>query len=65
MIHDVNYQIHGCSSARRTPGVLLYRSLTLEENIVAVITQDRVIDNSLKRQIKNQTLCTCRLFALT
>ena len=47
------------------PGVSLYRSLTLEENIVAVITQDRVIDNSLKRQIKNQTLCTCRLFALT
>ena len=44
-----------------TPGVSLYRSLTLEENIVAVITQDRVIDNSLKRQIKNQTLWTCRL----
>ena len=42
-----------------------YRSLTLEENIAAVITQDRVIDNSLKRQIKNQTLRTCRLFALT
>ena len=42
-----------------------YRSLTLEENIVAVITQDRVIDDNLKRQIKNQTLCTCRLFLLT
>ena len=25
----------GCSSARTTPGVLLYRSLTLEENVVA------------------------------
>ena len=43
----------------------LYRSLTLEKNIVAIITHDRVIDNSLKKQIKNQTLCTCRLFALT
>ena len=57
--------MYGCSSARTTPGVSLYRSLTLEENIVAVITQDRVIDNNLKGQIKNQTLCTCRLFVLT
>ena len=65
MMPGVNYLIYGCSSARTTPGVSLYRSLTLEENIVAVITQDKVIDNSLKRQIKNQTLCTCRLFALT
>ena len=65
MMPRVNYLIYGCSSARTTPGVSLYRSLTLEEDIVAVITQDRVIDNSLKKQIKNQTLCTCRLFALT
>ena len=34
-------------------------------NIVAVITQDRVIDDNLKRQIKNRTLHTCRLFLLT
>ena len=66
MMPGVNYVIHGCSSARTTPGVSLYQSyLTLEENIVAVITQDRVIDDNLKRQIKNQTLCTCRLFLLT
>ena len=65
MMSGVNYLIYGCSSARTTPGVSPYRSLTLEENIVAGITQDKVIDNSLKRQIKNQTLCTCRLFALT
>ena len=65
MIPGVNYLIYGCSSARTTPGVSPYRSLTLEENIVAGITQDKVIDNSLKRQIKNQTLCTFRLFALT
>ena len=65
MMPCVNYVIYGCSSAKTTPGVLLYRSLTLEENIVAVIAQDRVIDNNLKRQIKNQTLCTCRLFVLT
>ena len=41
MMPGVNYVIHGCSSARTTPGVSLYQSyLTLEENIVAVITQD-------------------------
>ena len=65
MMPDVNYVIYGCSSARTTPGVSLYRSLKLEENIVAVITQDRVIDNNLKRQIKNQTLCTCRSLVLS
>ena len=61
----VNYVIYGCSTVRTTPGVSFYGSLTVEENIVAVITQDRVIDNNLKRQIKNQTLSTCRLFVLT
>ena len=65
MMPGVNYVIYGCSSARTTPGVSLYRSLTLEENIVAVITQDRVIDDNLKSEIKNQTLSTCRLFLLT
>ena len=65
MMPGVNYLMHGCSSVRTTPEVSLYRSLTLEGNIVAVITQDRVTDNSLKRQIKSQTLCTCRLFAIT
>ena len=39
MMPGVNYAIYGCSSARKTPGVSLYRSLTLEGNIVAVITQ--------------------------
>ena len=43
MMPGVNYVIYGCSSARTTPGVSLCRSLTLEENIVAVITQDRMI----------------------
>ena len=65
MIPGVNYVIYGCSSARTTPEVSLYRSLKLEENIVAVITQDRVIDDNLKKQIKNRTLCTIRLFLLS
>ena len=65
MMPGVNYVIYGCSSARTTLGVSLHRSLTLEENIVAVITQDRVIDDNLKRQIKNRTLCTCRSFVIT
>ena len=49
MMPGVNYVIYGCSSARTTPGVSLYWSLKLEENIVAVTTQDRVIDDNLKK----------------
>ena len=64
MTRGVNYVIYGCFSARATPGVSLYQSLTLEENINAVITQDRVIGDNLKRQIKKETLCPCRLFLL-
>ena len=41
MMPCVNNEIYGCSSEGTTPGVLLYRSLTPEENIVAVITQER------------------------
>ena len=59
MMSGVNYVIHGCSSARTTPEVSLDRSfLTLEKNIIAVITQNREMDDNLERQIKNQTLCT-------
>ena len=65
MMLGVNYVIYGCSSVRTTPGVSLYWSFTLEENIIAVITQDRVLDDNLKRQIKNQTLRTIRLFLIT
>ena len=43
----------------------LYRSFRLEKNFAAVINQDRVIDDNLKRQIKNKTLYTSRLFQLT
>ena len=49
MMPGVNYVIYGCSSARTSPGVSLHHSLTLEEDIVAVITQDKVIDDNLKR----------------
>ena len=49
MMPSVNYVTHGCSSARTTPGISLYRSLTLEENIAAVITKDRVIDRQFEK----------------
>ena len=51
MMLGVNYVIHGCSSVRTTPGVSLYRSLTMEENIVAVIAQDRMIGDKLKTKL--------------
>ena len=65
MMPGVKFVKYGFSSARTTPGVLLYWSLTLAENMAAVITKDRVIDDNLESQIKNQTLCTCRLFLST
>ena len=65
MMPGVNYVMYGCSSARTTPRASLYRSLTLEENIITVVTQDRVIDDNLKRQIENRTLYICTLFLLT
>ena len=66
MMSSVNYYvIYDCSSARTTPVVSLHQSLTFEENIVAIITQGRVMDDNLKREIKNQTLFTCSLFLLT
>ena len=49
MMPSVNYVIYGCCSAILTPEVSLYQILTLEENIIVVITQDRVIDVNLKK----------------
>ena len=65
MVRGVNYVTYGCSSAETTPEVWLHRSLPVEKNIVAVITQNRVIDDNLEKQIKNQTLWTCKLFPQT
>ena len=61
MMPGMNYVIYGCSSARTVPRVSLISVTELNtielntNNIVAVITQDRVIDDNLKTQIKNQT----------
>ena len=55
MLRGVNYVIYDCFSARTTPVVSLYRSLTLDENVPTIITQDRVTGYNLKRQNKKQT----------
>ena len=65
MMHGVNCVIYSYFSARTNPGVSVQGGLTLEENIAAVITQGKVIDDNLKKQIKVRTLRTCRLFLLT
>ena len=57
MMPGVNYVIYGCSSARTTPGISLYRNLTLEENIVAVITQDKVIQMPIWKGKLKTELC--------
>ena len=59
MMYGLNYVIYDCFSPRTTPEVSIdWSFLTLEKNIIAVITQNREIDGNLERQIKNQTLCT-------
>ena len=64
MMPGVKYVIYDCSSARTTPGVSLYQSLKLKENII-LVTHDGTTDGNLKRQIKSWTLCTCKLLLLT
>ena len=49
MMPGLNYVIYGCSFAKTTPGVSLHWSFTLEENIIAVITQDRVVDDNFEK----------------
>ena len=65
MMPGVNSVIYGCSSTTTTPIVSLYWSLILDKKDAAVITQNRVIDDNFKRQIKTQRLRTCRLLLLT
>ena len=66
MMPNVNYVIYDCSSARTTPGVSLYQScLTLEKNIAAVYYSRQDDRWQFEKQIKNQTLCTYRLFLQT
>ena len=49
MMPGVNYFIYGCSFVKTTSGVSLYCSFILEANIIAVITQDRVIDDNFEK----------------
>ena len=61
MMPGVTYVIYVCSAARTTPEVSLYRSLTLKEKYCYYYYSD----DNLKKQIKNQTLYTFKLFLLT
>ena len=61
----VNYAIYGCSSSRTTPGVITIQDLHTGGKTLLQLSQDRVIDDNLKRQIKNRTSHTCRLLLLT
>ena len=56
----LKYIVYGCFSLRTTPEVI-----TLHFTLDAEMVQDRVRDDNLNNQIKNQTLHTCRLFLLT
>ena len=58
MMHGVSYVIYGCTSARTTPGVSLYRSLANAGGRYFCSYYSRQgDDDNLKRKTKNQTLC--------
>ena len=59
------YAIYGCSNIWLLQECHYKGAEHWKENIVAVITQDRLIDDNLKRQIKNRTLYTRRSFLLS
>lgn len=64
-----NCSIYGCSTSRKKKGIAIFRVPTGDdefntkwrENIVSIITKDRIIDKSLKCQIENRNLYTCEL----
>ena len=51
MMAGVNYVKYGCSSARTTPAVSIYRSVTLEKILLPLLL--KTIDGNLKKQIKS------------
>ena len=59
----VNYVIYGCSSWRTTPGVNTIQEIHNGGKTLLELLHK--IGDNLKRQIKNRTLYTCRLFLLT
>lgn len=64
-----NCSIYGCSTSRKTKGIAIFRiptgndeyNTSWRNKIVAIITKDREIDSSLRKQIENKTLHTCEL----
>ena len=56
MMPGVNYVIYGCSYARTTPEYHYSGASHWKETLLQLL--DRVIDDNLKRQIKNRILCT-------
>ena len=57
MMPGVKPAVYGCFSAKTTPGVSLYRMLTLEENSVVVITQAKVIKITIWKGKLQTALC--------
>ena len=62
-----NCSVFGCSSSRRKADVAIFKvpagndeySSNWRKKLESVITKDRVIDQSLKKQLENRTLHIC------
>ena len=69
-IHGENCSIFNCLSSGAAPVISLFRIPTMDDDKSKLEEQHccshySCVDGGLKRQIKNQTLHTCRLFLLT
>ena len=62
-----NCSIFGCSSSRYTPDIAIFGlpqgdddyNVEWRKNLVHIMTKDRVINQSLKKQIEKKTLHIC------
>ena len=62
-----NCSIYNCSTSRKDKGIAIFKNPAGDddfnrkwrENLVNIITRDRVIDQNLQRQINENTLHTC------
>ena len=62
-----NCAIFGCNTSRIHKGISIFKvpksvddySKKWKENVISVITRDRVIDQSLRRQIETDKLYVC------
>jgi len=62
-----NCSIFGCSSSRYTPDISIFRvprgdneyNVNWRSKLINIVTKDRVVDKSLREQIKKKNISIC------